>query len=490
MGGRDLNERGRCGEDLTDYLANTKPMHPRVNPAVRPSPSASWPAPLGEAALPGIVGEIVRTIAPHTEADPALLVLHLLVAFGNYVGRGPHFAVSGARHRCNLNLVAVGRTSEGRKGTAWSAILPLLERLDPEWAGRRPSGLSTGEGLIHAVRDPSERPKGRGPVSVDEGVSDKRLLIVETELGGTLRAAARECNTLSAVIRQAWDGDPLQTMTRNNPLRATGAHVSIVGHITDEELHRYLGETDVFNGFSNRMIWACSRRSKLLPTGGSLVDADFNGLAHDLRQVTDFARSLGDRPLVRDAAAESAWGKVYGLLATPPPGRAGVVLGRAAPQVLRLALVYALLDRSEEVRLPHLAAALEVWRFCEDSTFHIFGNGLADSTMDEILEAISHAGSDGITRTDLWNLFSRHRKLTRSLDELARLGLVHSVNETTGGRPVQRWFPGPGAGETSEISEIRSGRRNFDRFSRFFRTPQVIAERDAPAGSVAVEGWI
>src|SRR4051812_4447983 len=42
-----------------------------------------WPKPLGQDAYHGIVGEIVRTIEPHTEADSAALLLHALTAAGN-----------------------------------------------------------------------------------------------------------------------------------------------------------------------------------------------------------------------------------------------------------------------------------------------------------------------------------------------------------------------------------------------------------------------
>ncbi len=35
----------------------------------------------------GIAGEIVKTIEPHTEADPAALLIQIIVAFGVLVGR-------------------------------------------------------------------------------------------------------------------------------------------------------------------------------------------------------------------------------------------------------------------------------------------------------------------------------------------------------------------------------------------------------------------
>src|SRR5437660_378269 len=48
-----------------------------------------WLEPMASAALTGLAGEIVRTIEPHTEADPVAILLQFLVAFGNVVGRNP-----------------------------------------------------------------------------------------------------------------------------------------------------------------------------------------------------------------------------------------------------------------------------------------------------------------------------------------------------------------------------------------------------------------
>jgi hypothetical protein len=41
----------------------------------------------------------------------------------------------------------------------------------------------------------------------------------------------------------------------------------LVGHITRDELSRELTDTSAANGFANRILWACARRSKLLPDG-------------------------------------------------------------------------------------------------------------------------------------------------------------------------------------------------------------------------------
>jgi hypothetical protein len=110
---------------------------------------------------------------------------------------------------------------------------------DEMWCGDRiKGGLSSGEGFINEVRDPVEKynAKDKQFEIVDPGVGDKRLMISEPEFASVISVLERAGNTLSQLIRRAWDGDKLQSMTRNSPLTATGHHISIVGHITVDEL--------------------------------------------------------------------------------------------------------------------------------------------------------------------------------------------------------------------------------------------------------------
>jgi hypothetical protein len=117
----------------------------------------SWPAPLATEAYYGVIGDWVRLIEPETEADPAALLIQMLVATGNLIGRGPHFCPEADRHYTVLSGVIVGRTSKGRKGTSEGRVRRVLEVVDPEWASRRiKSGLSTGEGLVYEIRDATD----------------------------------------------------------------------------------------------------------------------------------------------------------------------------------------------------------------------------------------------------------------------------------------------------------------------------------------------
>jgi hypothetical protein len=407
---------------------------------------ADWPAPLGDQAFHGPVGAIVRALELHTEADPAAILLQLLVASGNLIGRGPFFGVEADRHYTNLFCVLVGETAKGRKGTAWGHVRRPLGNVDSDWTGSRVlSGLSSGEGVIWAVRDPimtreaAGHEKARGPLQPDAGVADKRLLVHEPEFAGPLRVLSREGNTLSSVLRQSWDTGDLRILTKNNPVNASGAHISIVGHITREELRRYLSDTEAANGFGNRFLWACCRRSKLLPEGGRADSVDLGPEISALRDAVWFSREA--RQLSRDDEARDLWCEVYPDLSSGASGLFGAVTSRAEAQVARLSCLYAALDASPVILAPHLCAALEVWRYCEDSCRYIFGEALGNRIADQIMAELQ-ARPEGLTRTEIRDLFGRHRRadvLDRALNVIAEEGLAGPRYEQTEGRPVERW---------------------------------------------------
>jgi hypothetical protein len=407
-----------------------------------------WPA-LAREALHGLPGRIVDAIAPYTEADPVATLINVLAGVGNLIGSGPHARVQHDVHPCRLYAALVGRTSKGRKGLGWSTPRHLLTQVDERWARDRvkPGGLSSGEGLIHHVRDArlEKRPiKDHGrtvdyeDVLIDEGVTDKRLLIVEPEFAVTLKAIAREGNTLSGIIRQSWDTGDLANLVKNSPLRATGAHISILGHITVEEICRHLTETERANGFANRFLWLLVRRSKVLPEGAAVPDGSVGPLVTELREVVAFARGAGE--IRRDDETRAIWREVYPRLSEGEPGMIGAILARAEAQVLRLSVLYAIFDRSPVIRPAHLEASLALWDYAEASARRIFGDRLGMPVADLILETLRAKGP--MTETQISGLFGRHKsadEIAHALRHLESLGKVRRRQIETGGRPATVW---------------------------------------------------
>lgn len=424
------------------------------------------PLPLAEAAFYGLAGDFVRLIEPHSESDPAALLISLLTAFGNIIGNNPHFLIEAAKHPMRIFVVIVGQSSKSRKGTSWRYVERVFSSIDPSWQIN--SGLSSGEGVIYAVRDKVTKLQTNNKTSqteeiiLDEGITDKRLLVIEEEFSAVLRIVNRQGNILSQLVRSAWEKDKLQTLTKNNPLKSTKAHISIIGHITIEELLRYLTSTEISNGFGNRFLYIFSKRSKELPNGGNLNESDLQHFIEKLKIVVDFIQELNkpswtseeidtvtnnpaftewptDTRVKWSEQAQPLWNKIYHDLSQEELGIVGALTSRAEAYICRLASIFALLDMSFEIRVEHLRAAVAVWDYSYSSVRFIFHGKTGDPLANKIIEALSQ-NSAGLTRSDISNYFSRNinsEQLSISLETLLKLGRVRSEPIETEGRPSE-----------------------------------------------------
>lgn len=358
---------------------------------------------------------------------------------GNLIGRTPTLMMDGAAHHPNLFAVLVGTTAKARKGTSWRQVRRLLAMVDPAWADKRiTGGLSSGEGLIEAVADPP--PDDNPP---PEPI-DKRLMIQVGEFASVLAVQGREGNTLSAVLRDAWDGDTLTVLNRKaNKLRATAPHISMVAHVTRDELLRMLQTTEAANGYANRFLWAAVRRPKLLPRGGNLTDAVILPLADCLQAAVVKARQTQHITLTEEAW--ELWDVIYTALSQEQAGLLGAITARAEPLLLRLAMLYALMDSATEIDVAHLMAGCAVWEYCQRSAAWLFGAQLGDPDGDLLLSHLRQQ-PEGITRTEIHGLFGRNRSATqvsRALTSLEEKNLARRVEEVPDGDRrlrTERWF--------------------------------------------------
>jgi hypothetical protein len=349
-----------------------------------------------------------------------------LLSFGSAVGAGPHAVADGSIHPARLNVVLVGETAKARKGTSRRQVSRLFERVDESWARDRVmGGLASGEGLIAAVAETAD------------STPDPRLMVVEEEFSRVLSVAGRDGSTLSQIIRQAWDHGNLRVMTRKEPLRASGAHISVLAHTTTDELRRKLSETEVANGFANRFLFASVRRSKRLPNGGDPDEHEISRLVRLLRTRLGDARRAGR--MRRSPDADARWAELYEIMADDEPGGLlGSVTARGDAQVLRLSVAYALTDGSAVIDVVHLEAAWALWRYLRDSAERIFGDASGDDIADRLLDAIILAGDDGLDGAEQSAVFGRHvssKRLSGARTLLESLHRITTEIEQTGGRP-------------------------------------------------------
>jgi hypothetical protein len=414
----------------------------------------TFPKPMREEAFLGIAGEIVSIIEPQSESSREAILAQFLIGFGNLIGRGPSRDQS-AEHHLNEFGAIVGDTSKGRKGTGWVAVERLLLKIDPEWGAKRIiMGIQSGEAVVWCVRDPREIPiKGRKKSITgdpqkyyDPGIEDKRALFLEEELSRLLCVKGRIGNSVSETLRSAWDGRRhLSTTGKIDPQTATDAHISLIGHITREELKQNMKAVDFQNGFANRFFWVASRRTKRLAIPKPIDWRRYPTILAALANVLETFRNkdIPSRELSYSAEGAEAWEKFYNSI-EDGQGVLASVLARAEPHVLRLAMLYTVLDNSTLITDKHIEAAVAFWDYCADSarwTFnHTTGNGLAD----DILWGLRRSPG-GLTKTEISERISSRNydstQLSRALAALRQGKLADFKIETPQkGRPAERWF--------------------------------------------------
>lgn len=448
---------GEGGGGLSpDQPSGDKPGadQPQAEPSADPPPPvADWPT-LGADAYHGLLGQMLRAVEPETEADPAGILLGWLTCFGNAVGRGAWVSVGPRRHYPTLFVAVCGKTSDA-KGDAWAVSRWPFAAADQPWAtGCVCSGIGSGEGLVERVCDEQrtiqvDRKTGKAEEVVIPGAADKRCLVRLSELSACFKRGRREGSTLSEMLREMWDGDPVSVPNRGrNALAASGYSVSVVGDITPGVIRKTLEQgTEAFDGSANRFLWVAVRSPRSLPDGGDIRVLE--PFATALADALAFSKTVGE--VRRDAEADRLWRDAYdGLKGS---GDSIPHTDRGRPQVVRISLLYALADRSPVIRREHLAAALSVWDYCRHSARMLFGGSVGPKPAAEPdplwLEVFNALPEDGYA--DRWRLNERLKRrasaeqVGETLAGLAANGMAHRQTASTGGRPAERWGRGPGA---------------------------------------------
>ena len=205
---------------------------------------------------------------------------------GKDQGRSRFLTVGREHHHAIIFALIVAATGQG-KGMSWAECAALINRASPEFLKRHMSrGLSSGEGLMSRVRDGVEpNTPGAAHVMPNEGTYGKRLLVRESEFSTLLKVRERKGNSITEQIRQMFDGEVLETMTKVDAIRASDVHGALIGHATPAELQAGLKETEIRNGLVNRFLIVAAKSTRDLPHGGDVPDAEVARLAAELRRV-------------------------------------------------------------------------------------------------------------------------------------------------------------------------------------------------------------
>ena len=402
-------------------------------------------APRGNAAmLYGIFGEFGRAAAKDTEVNPYAAAMNLMVFISASVGRGIYFYIGNDIHHVRLYGLHIGRSSRGQKGGAHSLLNRVIKVIaendfDLLLPSRHTGGLSSKEGLAALIHDGYMQ--GKEEVAP---ITDKRLFIRESEFSNVMHQAARNGNTLSAGLRDAWDGVGIQPATKLKGTWASHPHIAIAGACTPVELLALTTKNDVSNGFLNRFIIFWAERTKLIPFPQCTHIDTVNLLATKINAIIQFAKSdyvwnknpslasEDNRQITLSDDAKRTYGALY--INVFPKYNDGdnvaALTERKAPYLLRMAALFAISDFSLVIEEWHINAAYEWVKYWHESVKFIFNDAAEEVKNNEISDRASKiidylASKDKgyqATRTELSNeVFKRHldsKKLDEALNTL------------------------------------------------------------------------
>ena len=298
------------------------------------------------ACLYGLIGDVARAGSDGTETNAYAIAANFMAYLSCAVGRGVYLPVGNTRHHARLFCLHVGRSGRGRKGDAVSLVLRIdqaLRAMDNAFAPQiHRGGLSTREGLAALIHDGYRQ--GRQDVPA---IEDKRLWVVESEFANVLHQGRRDGNTLSAALRDCWDGVDLKPATKSNRLYASDPHVCLSGAISPGELTGLMSARELTNGFANRFLMIWAERTRMLPFPKQTPQSVVEQLARKYR--SNGAERHEERDHLRmdlSPQAQCRYAQLYRGELNVDLGDDGVgaLLERKAPMLLRLAMLLALTD--------------------------------------------------------------------------------------------------------------------------------------------------
>ena len=381
----------------------------------------------------GIAGDFAKKIADHTEADPDAILFQTLVMAGSVLGRGATCEhIAGQPQPLNLYLGVIGAPGDGRKSTSYRVAEALFARIDPDWKETSIlPGLSSGEGLLERMEHGPEK-------------AHKRTLVYLDELSRYFAVARREGNTLTPVLLELFERDQCSIATRKNPIFAAGVHLSLIGLSAFDSFYPAVKNQIHGDGLLSRFLWCVPYRTKMDATGGD---------SQKFRAVMETSAPHFAKALKRKSGTlrlSTAGKETYQRFYQDPfheRGKFGSLLNRRMPHTLRIATLFAILARKNEIGSEHLEAAIEIWDYSRRCVEHLFNAAIPETSfqrsISKVLALLRTAGSGGMTRSDIHNQALNGNATKEDLEAIliATEDRIESRRETNDrGKPRTRYF--------------------------------------------------
>ena len=387
-----------------------------------------FPLDLPSSVWRGIVGDYRDMLQSTTEAPDSYHLFTFLTCCGSLFGRRVYIEY-GRRLFVNLYVAIVGPTCSARKSTSLGHAEDVVRDADPSWTILR--GLSTAEGLLAQIADPPRNQNNNGASTGLGGTTDKRLLVWLSELSSLLRKAKQErVSNIVPLLTEAFDCPRnLQLPTRADPITVTDPFVSLLCASTPAWLEADLSNRDILGGFANRFLYVLGEPKNPIPFPDPPDVNLRTGIVNQLSKVNEGLPADG-MEVHLTANAKEIWHGFYVRWRSLRWGDEiqDAVLQRIPDMTLKIALIYAALEKQSEINAEILSAAIDATGYGAASAQRIFGDfnkSKRRKLEDRVVQVLGDRGP--MRRSVLHQAVSgRHSaaEVTRMLEDLVRAEMV------------------------------------------------------------------
>lgn len=351
------------------------------------------------AAWHGLAKSYCDVVHPTTAAPDSFHLAGFLAAAGAALGKSVYLRGGGLDVTYpNLFVALVGRSSRAHKGTSIKLSMQLAKEASAA-IGFTPA-IASAQGVIKDFQRQREKQK-----SVVVACLAEMKHLIETGNSAGL-------GSLMPMLCQLYDSpSELSIPTKNEPVFLDDPPMfSMLAGCAPRWLEKLKPE-DIESGIGNRVMFIAGEPRPFIADPPALDQTGWSDLAHQIAETAKFWQSRGPVQIKLSEEARPLWNKFCQSF-----DRARIndpmiesMNDRAFLHAGKTALIYAALDRSDEILKKHLNAAIAYCDFLLSSLVYIFG-GFSSSTWvkDEqrIIEIVQERGK--ITRRTLWkNHFKR-----------------------------------------------------------------------------------
>jgi hypothetical protein len=379
----------------------------------------------------GLVG-LMEYFTDLGDAPFSSLLLASCVTMSALVGPQPSLRWRG-RNRAALFGVLVGDSNYGRKGQTLRLVERAFSQAEPLLREITRSGVASDVKLIDLLVESKTLTFGS-------------MLIKQAELATVLTIAGREGTNMSAVLREIWDGDDVQTHSRKSgSVIARDYHVAMIGATNPKDLVKHLTAEDLANGWANRFLWFWSEPPRPVEVPDMVDDTLSPSLAKHLSSCIEYGRSLGKHgslvpssytmTLEEDAAARLS--ALNAAVDKKPRHWVDILRQRMPHHAARLAMVSALFERRAVITLDDVGFGEAMTDYAVRSTRAVFGTRVSDPLAAMILTVLAQSPDGWLNTSTIAKACKvAGERANRSLDLLVDAALIVREKRSTAGAPA------------------------------------------------------